>query len=58
VLPELWRTLISKAAGQIDILVYAAVFLPEQHVDLLELLRAKAGGGCPDSYCIRRSRQR
>lgn len=31
---------------QIDILVYAAVFLHEQHPVLIDLLRSKAAGGC------------
>jgi len=43
---DLWRSMISQVERQLNILVYAAVFLPEQHVDLLDVLRAKAAGGC------------
>jgi hypothetical protein len=43
---ELWRTLLNKVEHHLDVLVYAAMFLPEQHVDLLDLLRAKAAAGC------------
>lgn len=33
------------ASRQIGILVYAALFLPEHQVDLIDLLRSKAAGG-------------
>jgi len=42
----LWRTLLEHAQHQIDVLVYAAVFLPEQLLDLIDLLRSKAAAGC------------
>jgi transcriptional regulator with XRE-family HTH domain len=42
----LWRSLLDAAHEQIGVLVYAAVFLPEQQVDLVEVLRAKASAGC------------
>jgi hypothetical protein len=45
--PEtLWRDLLDGARREIGILVYAALFLPEHQVDLIELLRSKAGAGC------------
>jgi hypothetical protein len=44
--PSLWRTLFDQVRQDLDILVYAAVFLPEQQVDLVDLLRAKAVSGC------------
>ena len=42
----LWRELVEHASSEIAILVYAALFLPEQQLDLVDLLRAKAGAGC------------
>jgi hypothetical protein len=42
----LWRTLFDQVRQDLAILVYAAVFLPEQQLDLLELLRARAAAGC------------
>jgi hypothetical protein len=58
---NLWWDLFSRARHQIDVLVYAANFLHEQHPDLNDLLREKAAGGCkvrvalgdPDSEAIR-----
>ena len=55
---SLWRELLEHAQAEIAILVYAAPFLPEQHLDLIDLLRAKAAAGGrvrialadPDSY--------
>jgi hypothetical protein len=45
--PEsLWRDLLTGATREIGILVYAALFLPEHQVDLIELLQSKAGAGC------------
>jgi hypothetical protein len=41
----LWHELLEQAQHEIAILVYAAPFLPEQHLDLIDLLRAKATGG-------------
>jgi hypothetical protein len=41
----LWRELFNGAEAQIDVLVYAAVFLHEQHPDLNDVLRSKAGSG-------------
>jgi len=57
----LWWELFNKAQTQIDVLVYAAVFLHEQHPDLSDLLRSKATAGCkirvalgdPDSEAVR-----
>jgi transcriptional regulator with XRE-family HTH domain len=43
---NLWRELLEQTRRQIAILAYAALFLPEQHLDLIDLLRAKAAGGC------------
>jgi hypothetical protein len=44
--PSLWRTLFDQVRQDLAILVYAAVFLPEQQLDLLDLLRARAAAGC------------
>jgi hypothetical protein len=42
----LWRELFERATREVGVLVYAALFLPEQHVDFIDLLRAKAAAGC------------
>ena len=44
--PEVWWNLFSSAEHEIDLLAYAALFLPEQHISLVNLLREKAAGGC------------
>ena len=44
--PELWWNLFSAAEREIDLLAYAALFLPEQHLSLVDLLREKAAAGC------------
>ncbi len=44
--PSRWWNLLESAADQIDLLGYAMLHLPEQHPDLMRLLRSKAGGGC------------
>jgi hypothetical protein len=57
----LWRELFNGAEAQIDVLVYAAVFLHEQHPDLNDVLRSKVAAGCkvrvalgdPDSEPVR-----
>jgi hypothetical protein len=57
----LWREMFDGAEAQIDVLVYAAVFLHEQHPDLNDVLRSKAAAGCkvrvalgdPDSEPVR-----
>jgi len=41
----LWRRLIDQAEGQIGILVYAGLFLPEQQPRLVPTLKSKAQGG-------------
>ncbi len=41
--PGVWHTLFDEVHQDLGILVYAAVFLPEQQIDLL---RAKADAGC------------
>jgi len=59
--PRLWWDLFSQAKVQIDILVYAAVFLHEQHPGLNDLLALKGDAGCevrimlgdPDSENVR-----
>lgn len=43
---ELWWALLSSAQTEIALLVYAALFLPEQHLGLITLLRDKGKGGC------------
>jgi transcriptional regulator with XRE-family HTH domain len=43
---SLWRTLIDEVRQDLTILVYAAVFLPEQQLDLVDLLRSRATAGC------------
>ncbi len=41
-----WRQLLEQATREISILVYAALFLPEQQLDLVDLLRKKGEAGC------------
>lgn len=43
---ELWRRLFDGAERQIDLLAYAASFLPETLPDLVDLLAAKEAAGC------------
>jgi len=43
---SVWRTLFDQVSQDLAILVYAAVFLPEQQIDLVDLLRARASAGC------------
>jgi transcriptional regulator with XRE-family HTH domain len=43
---QLWWSLFTSAVEQIGILVYAGVFLYEQHPELAELLKQKASSGC------------
>ena len=58
---SLWWELFNRAHLQIDLLVYAAVFLHEQHPDLNTLLRTKAAAaaqvriaiGDPESEQVR-----
>lgn len=42
---ELWRRLLHRAVERIDILVYAGLFLFEQHPHLVKLLHEKADAG-------------
>lgn len=42
---ELWRRLINNASKRIGVLVYAGLFLPEQHPQLIAVLREKAQSG-------------
>jgi hypothetical protein len=44
--PELWWRLLNAASDHVDVLVYAATFLPEQYPTLLDVLRAKCDRGC------------
>jgi transcriptional regulator with XRE-family HTH domain len=44
---ETWRRLFEVATEQIDIMVYAGLFLPEQQPQLLEVLYTKAATGIP-----------
>jgi len=44
--PTVWWDLFSSAEHEIDLLAYAALFLPEQHISLVHLLKEKATGGC------------
>jgi hypothetical protein len=46
VLPEVWWNLFCAAEHEICLLVYAALFLPEQHLSLIDLLAEKAAAGC------------
>ena len=58
---DLWWQLFARAGASIDILVYAAIFLHEQHPDFNHLLATKAQSGCkiriaigdPDSPQVR-----
>jgi transcriptional regulator with XRE-family HTH domain len=43
---SLWWDLFSRARSRIDVLVYAAVFLHEQHPELNTLLAERASQGC------------
>lgn len=43
---QLWWSLFAGATDQIAVLVYAGVFLFEQHPDLLDLLTEKTASGC------------
>jgi transcriptional regulator with XRE-family HTH domain len=43
--PDLWQRLLDKAERQIQILVYAGLFLPEQNPRWVKTLRAKAEAG-------------
>jgi hypothetical protein len=40
------RQLLERARVQIAILVYAALFLPEQQLDLVDVLRSRVAAGC------------
>jgi hypothetical protein len=42
---ELWQRLLDQATGQIGVLVYAGLFLPEQNPRWVSTLRAKAEDG-------------
>ncbi|MFK3983510.1 helix-turn-helix domain-containing protein [Micromonospora sp. NPDC050397] len=42
---ELWQRLLTTATQQISILVYAGLFLPEQHPNLITILRERAEAG-------------
>jgi transcriptional regulator with XRE-family HTH domain len=44
--PAVWWDLFSSAEREIDLLAYAALFLPEQHISLVRMLKEKAAGGC------------
>jgi len=58
---DLWWQLFARAGARVDILVYAAIFLHEQHPDFNHLLATKAQSGCkirialgdPDSPQVR-----
>jgi hypothetical protein len=41
-----WSGLLAAARQQLDILGYAFLFLPEQHVDLGPMIERKCAGGC------------
>jgi hypothetical protein len=43
---DVWRRLLSEVVEQLDVLVYAGLFLPEQFPDLTELLRDRLASGC------------
>jgi transcriptional regulator with XRE-family HTH domain len=43
---SLWWELITKAEKQIDFLGFAMLFLPEQHPDLMPVLKEKSQKGC------------
>jgi transcriptional regulator with XRE-family HTH domain len=56
-----WWTMITKAKQQIDLLGYTLYFLPQQHPQLIDVLREKCHNGCqiriaiadPDSQYVR-----
>jgi transcriptional regulator with XRE-family HTH domain len=41
-----WATLIESARTRIDLLGYAHLFLPEQHIDLISRIRQACAAGC------------
>jgi hypothetical protein len=43
---DLWWQLLAAATDHVDVLVYAATFLPEQYPTLVDVLRAKCDRGC------------
>jgi len=49
---EAWWALLSGAAHRIDLLAYAMQFLPEDHIDLCDLLSRKVRGGCAIRICL------
>jgi hypothetical protein len=44
--PSAWWHLFTKAQRQVDLLGFAMLFLPEQHPDLVDLLKEKAAATC------------
>jgi transcriptional regulator with XRE-family HTH domain len=44
--PDFWWARLQAAQHQMDLLAYAALFLPEQHIRLINLLSRKASAGC------------
>lgn len=44
--PQSWWRLLERATERIDLLGYAMLHLPEQHPNLMELLRDKGRSGC------------
>lgn len=43
---DYWWTLLTSADDHLDLVAYAALFLPEQHPRLIPMIREKAAGGC------------
>jgi len=43
---SVWANLLDRATERIDLLAYAALFFPEQHPRLAEILREKTQDGC------------
>jgi len=43
---QLWRTLLAGARTKIDLVGYALLFFPEQHPNLVQLVREKGQAGC------------
>ncbi|MBL7500327.1 helix-turn-helix domain-containing protein [Frankia sp. CNm7] len=49
---ELWRSLLRGAREQVDVLVFAGLFLPDGHADFVALLRQKVQNGAKIRYLL------
>lgn len=49
---DLWRSLLRTAREQVDVLVFAGLFLPDGHADFVTLLRQKVQTGAKIRYLL------